>query len=238
MKKDYGSLFPKRFYTNVTTQNVMGQWNILLDGRVLKTMGKHVLHVGNAALAEAIADEWRQIDTYIDPNRMPFTRLANIAIDRMPKERAAVMDDVLLYAETDLLCHRASEPELRAQQVEHWDKVLHKLEHYGIRMVVVTGVIPALQPKASLQAIRDMLGEADDAEAASLAMMVPLLGSVLLALALWKKLVRFEDAVQACRLDEEFQQSRWGVDKEADTLWQVKLRDLSAAVNWLVLLER
>lgn len=233
MKKDYSSPLPKRFYKDVTTREEGGKWSVLLDGRMLRTVGKHVLHVPNADLAEAVAQEWRLAGTHINPHLMPLTRLANIMIDRMPKERAAIMDSLQLYAETDLLCYRASESELRAKQNAQWDAVLQALEPFSIRMVTVTGVIPALQPASSLQAIRDLMGEANDAEAAALAMMVPLLGSVLLALALWKQCIGVEAAIAACRLDEDFQQSRWGVDAEADALWQAKLRDLNACAEWL-----
>lgn len=236
MKKDYSSPLPKRFYKDVTTREEGGKWSVLLDGRVLRTVGKHVLHVPNAAMAEAVAQEWRSAGTYITPDLMPLTRLANIMIDRMPKERAAIMDSLQLYAETDLLCYRAGEPELRAKQNAQWDAVLQALQPFGIRMVTVTGVIPAPQPASSLQAIRDLLGEADDGEAAALAMMGPLLGSVLLALALWKNCTGFDEAVQACRLDEDFQQSRWGIDEGADALWKAKLRDLRACSEWLSML--
>ncbi len=233
MKKNYSSPYPKRFYKEVTTQQVMEQWNIALDGRVLKTMAKHPLHVGSKALAEAVATEWREVKEEIRTEWMPLTRLANISIDRVPRERAGMMADMMLYAETDLLCHRAREEQLRAQQAEQWDKVLSALEHYDIKMVVTTGVIPQPQSQASLDAIKGMLAKADDAEFAALAMMVPLFGSILLTLAVWKKLITIDAAVVASRLDESYQQERWGRDPEADALWEAKLKELQACGVWL-----
>lgn len=237
MTRDFASPLPKRFYTEVTTASMPDGWQVLLDGRVLKTVIKKPLLLPNAALADAVAAEWREVEQAIHPDRMPLTRLANIALDRMGQERRAVMENAMLYADTDLLCHRAHEPELRALQVEHWDPVLHALENHGIRMVTTYGVIPVLQPQESLDAIRGLLEGASDFEAAALAMLTPLLGSVLLTLAVWKRHIRFEAALEACRLDETYQQSQWGTDAEADALWQAKARDLRACATWLALLE-
>src|SRR5690606_35605476 len=94
---------PKRFYTSAEARD--GQ--ILLDGRVLKTSAKNPLYVAQHKLAEAVAAEWNAQAEFIDPDAMPLTRLLNIAIDRVPMDRAALIDDMVRYAETDLLCYRA-----------------------------------------------------------------------------------------------------------------------------------
>lgn len=232
MKRDYANPLPKRFYDKVTVERHVDAWRVLLDGRALKTVAKRMVELPNEALAHAVAREWDAVETSIRPEAMPLTRLANIAIDRMGAEREAILGNMLLYAETDLLCYRAAEPELRAQQAEHWDAVLQKLEEFGIRMVTVKGVVPVPQPQASLDRIAAMFGEADPWELAALAMLVPLLGSVLLTLAVWKGTLTMDAAAAACRLDEEFQQSRWGKDEEADALWQGKLRDMRACAVW------
>ncbi len=236
MKKDYASPLPKRFYKDVSVEQQGDQWRVLLDGRAVKTVKKQAMLMPDDAIARAVAEEWARVETIINPDRMPLTRLVNIAIDRIPVEREAIFADMMLYAETDLLCHRASEPELRAQQVEHWDPILQMLDNYGIKMVVVTGVIPQPQPQASLDAIRALFKEADHFTFAALAMLVPLLGSVLLTLALWKRNITFDKALYACRLDEEYQRAKWGADAEADAMWQTKANDLRAAATWLSLL--
>ncbi len=233
MKKDYASPLPKRFYSEVTTEKREGGVAVLLDGRQLKTIAKKPLVLPSEALATLVAEEWRAVVDAIVPDAMPYTRLANIAIDRMGTERVAVMQNAMLYAETDLLCHRGREEELRALQVQHWDPVLGALEEFGIKMVTTTGVIPVPQPQASLDAIAALLETANVYEAAALAMLVPLMGSVLLSLAVWKRLVTLDAAIYACRLDEEYQQERWGKDAEADVMWDAKLRDMRACVRWL-----
>ena len=78
---------PKRFYKDVS---VGPDLSILLDGRSVKTPMKAKLLLPSAALAEAVADEWRAQVKVINPALMPLTRLANTAIDRVGIERAHI----------------------------------------------------------------------------------------------------------------------------------------------------
>jgi len=225
---------PKRFYKEATVEPTPAGFEVRLDGRVLKTVGRKPLVLSAEMLARMVAEEWQAQQEAIDAERMPATRLANIALDRVPLEREAILADMMLYADTDLLCHRAREEELRQQQMEHWDPVVAYIEEaHGIRMVVTTGVVPVPQPAASLAQIREMLGKASDEQFAALAMLVPLLGSILLTLALWQKGITLDAALSACRVDEAYQQARWGRDEEADSMWQAKLRDMQACARWL-----
>ena len=83
---------------------------ILLDGRPMHTPARQLLAMPTAALAEAVAGEWRAQGETIERAGMPLTRLVSTALDRMPALRGAAIDEVLGYALTDLLCYRAAEP--------------------------------------------------------------------------------------------------------------------------------
>lgn len=225
---------PKRFYTDVTLDKREDGWRVLLDGRVLKTVARKELVLAKEPRAMLVADEWRAVDKEIDAHVMTATRLANIALDRVPLDRAEIAEQLLMFADTDLLCHRAREPELAAKQAAHWDPVLAFLdEHLGVKMVTVAGVIPAEQPQESVARLKALLDEADAEAFAGLAMLVPLLGSLLLAVAMWKRGVTLDAALSACRVDEDHQSERWGVDAEAEYLWQSKIRDMRVCARWL-----
>lgn len=70
----------KRFWTDVTITSERG---IMLDGRPVRTPGRVPLILPTPALAEAVAQEWRDVGDSIDPRAMPLTGLANAAIDRV-----------------------------------------------------------------------------------------------------------------------------------------------------------
>lgn len=73
----------KRFWTDVSVVAQDGGFAVKLDGRAVRTPAKTELIVPSAALAEAIAEEWRAVEGAIDPEVMPFTRSANAALDKV-----------------------------------------------------------------------------------------------------------------------------------------------------------
>ena len=117
---------PKRFYKQVSISEDNG---ILLDGRTVKTPLKAVLRLPNRALAEAVVEEWRAQEKFINPALMPLTKLANTAIDRATTERQKVLDEITQYAGSDLVCYFAkTPPALLERQRQHWQPALQWVE--------------------------------------------------------------------------------------------------------------
>src|SRR6202022_3505858 len=116
---------PQRFYKDVAITPECEGVAVRLDGKPVRTPAKAPLVLPNAALAEAVAAEWRAQGERIDPETMPLTKLANSTIDRVRGREDAVIDDIVAHAGSDLLCYRAGGPEgLVAAQCKHWDPVL------------------------------------------------------------------------------------------------------------------
>jgi chaperone required for assembly of F1-ATPase len=225
---------PKRFYKDVALQQASHGHAILLDGKELKTQGRNALHIAPQQLAEGVAEEWRAQTTHINPDTMPLTRLMNITLDRMQLDRLAVLEQVCAYGETDLVCYRDAQVELQHRQAAAFDPLVAWVrEAFGIDLHITEGIMPALQSTASLEHFRVLFAAANDAELAALAMLVPLLGSAVLALAVWKQEITVEDALVAARLDEDFQAERWGMDPEAASAWAAKCIDIRASAFFL-----
>ena len=187
-------------------------FTVTLDGRVAVTPAGAVLAVPTRSLARALADEWagRQEEAG------PMTRLANAAIDHVGPEREAVIDHVLGYAVTDLVCYRAESPDdLVERQHGTWQPLLDWLaDAHQARLKVTHGVIPVAQPPASLGALRRTVEGLDDADLAVLAAATGASGSLIIALALVAGRIDAEGAWRASQLDETFQRERWGEDSE------------------------
>ncbi len=66
----------KRFY-KIATVSEAAPYQILLDGRAVKTPAKRPLVLPTRAAAEAVAHEWNAQGTEINPGTMPLTRFAN-----------------------------------------------------------------------------------------------------------------------------------------------------------------
>src|SRR5437879_4046439 len=100
----------KRFYKSAQTVPAAGGYGVALDGKLVKTPGKHDLIVPSAALAAALAAEWDGQREEIRAATMPLTRLAGTAIDRVGTHRREIVEQVANYADTDLVCYRAAHP--------------------------------------------------------------------------------------------------------------------------------
>lgn len=225
---------PKRFYLEAMAAPSGDSWAILLDGKAVKTPAKNPLLLRSKALADAIAAEWRAQQNVIDADAMPLTRLASIHRDRAATDRAAWITDLQRYAETDLVCYHAPDQELgRSQHAAFMPLIDWVAVTFGMEFVVTDGIMPIVQPASTLANVRVVLEQASDAELTALAMMIPLLGSVVIALAMWKERITVEQALKAARLDEDFHAKKWGEDAEAVASWSAKQNDIRAAAFFL-----
>lgn len=229
-----------RFYEEVSASaSADGGYTVLLDGRAVKTPKRAMLSLPNAALADAIAAEWRAQGETIDPQAMPLTRMAFAVHDVVTPEREAVAEEVLKYADTDLLCYRAEDPpQLVARQARTWDPLLDwAAETYGARLKVGSGIRHVSQPPKAIAALQQAVARYDEFELAALHTATTITGSLILALALAEEEVNAEEAFAAATLDETFQGEKWGHDAEAEKRRQRLLSELTAAERFLRLLD-
>jgi len=95
----------KRFYKDVRVGEADGGYRILLDGRPVRTPLKDIAALPTAALAEAVAAEWRAQEEVIRTDDMPLTGLGFTALDHVARQRGGIIEQLAAYGETDLLCH-------------------------------------------------------------------------------------------------------------------------------------
>ncbi|MBS0275447.1 MAG: ATPase [Proteobacteria bacterium] len=228
----------KRFYKDVAVVEEGGAFRVLLDGRTLKTQAKATLDLPTSALAEAVAQEWRDVGEDIDPTVMPLTRLSFAAIDGVKADRARVADLVLSFGGTDLLSYRADMPkELAERQAAAWDALLvWAAEQYGAKLRVTSGITHVDQPAAALAALRAAIDAQSDFALAALHTATTITGSLVLALALIDRRLTAEQAFAAATLDEAFQAEKWGMDHEAEQRLKRHAAELSGAEVFLRLL--
>ena len=176
----------RRFYKDVTLGAQPGGYQVLLDGRGVKTVGGAAQIVPTEALGEALAAEWRRQGETIDPASLPLRDMADYAIDVVSPDPAAIADGLLAYAETDTLCYRADPDEpLHAHQQAVWEPLLTGFEAaHGITLVRVSGVLHRPQPEASLAVLRQRLAALDPFVLAGVETMTTLAASLVTAIGL------------------------------------------------------
>jgi chaperone required for assembly of F1-ATPase len=183
---------------------------------LVKTPGRRDLVVSSAALAAAVAREWDAQRDQIRRETMPLTRLTSVTIDRSAAERDAIVRQIAHYAETDLVCYRASHPPaLVARQQAVWQPLVDwAAERYKAPLTVTNGIIPAAQPTASLAAFAAIVAAHDNYALTALHAATAACGSLVIALALLAGRLDAAAAFAASQLDESFQIEAWGEDSE------------------------
>jgi chaperone required for assembly of F1-ATPase len=234
-------ILPKRFYKTASAGEKDGGFALLLDGKMAKTPSKKRLVLPTRALAEAIVAEWAAQESEIDPTKMPLTRLANLAIDKVVEEAAAIREEIVRYASSDHVLYRAGEPEgLVALQAAHWDPILEWAHSaLGARFILAEGVNFVAQPEAALAAARAEIESWPPPFAlAALASLTSLAGSALVALALARGRLSTVEAWNAAHVDEDWNVRQWGEDAEAVSRRAQRFAEFEAAAKMLALLDR
>ena len=208
---------PRRFYKAVAVRAVDGRFEVALDGRAPRSTGGARLILPTLALAELCAEEWAGQGEHIELAVMHATRLAYTAIEAIPSARQETADQIAQYAGSDLLCYFAEAPAaLVERQAAHWGPVLDRAEQeIALTFVRAAGIRHQAQPEETLARVKALALEAGDFALAGLAFGTPLFGSAILALALQRGWLTGDQAMELSRLDEAYQQEKWGIDEEA-----------------------
>ena len=227
----------KRFWKDVSVEAVGKGWQVLLDGRPVRTPLKTPMILPTREMAEAVAAEWMAQEGEIDPLSMPVTRSANAALDKVTAQHAEVAAMLAAYAETDLLCHRAAFPEeLVEQQKKGWDPVLDwAAQTYGAPLVAVEGLLPAEQPADSLARYHAEIASYAPFSLTALHDLITLSGSIVLGLYAAREGAPAETIWALSRIDEDWQVTQWGEDEEAAEAAAIKRAAFLHAASFLAL---
>lgn len=229
----------KRFWDTATVGTMDDGLSILLDGRPMRLPGGAPLRVRSGRLAEAVAAEWQAAGGAkggeMSFNDTPLTRLAGTALERIAPNPAPTVDAIARYGETDLLCYRAEHPPaLVHRQHEQWQPWLDwvALTH-DAPLRVGAGVGYVRQHHDSVAALRRAVAALDVDALAALGIAVPLLGSLVLGLALAAQALDAHAAYSLGALDELFQREQWGEDAEAAARRAGMLADVTLAARYI-----
>ncbi len=228
----------KRFYKNVAVENRDKGYAILLDGRVAKTAGRNMLMAPTEFLGAAIAAEWDAQGEYIKRHHMPLTALLAGSIDSTAAAGGNPIEEILTFLNTDLVCYRADAPmALVERQGAAWDPYVEWLEATcGARLVTTKGIVAVAQSGAAINAVRNHLEDQTPPVLHGIKTATEITGSAVLAMAMWKGGFEPQAVFDASRVDENFQEGRWGVDAEAKARTQRLAADFNAVARFLSLL--
>jgi chaperone required for assembly of F1-ATPase len=228
----------KRRYTAASVVPSGELFAIALDGKAMRTPAKRELVVPTPALAEAIAAEWQAQDDEVKPHTMPLTRLASTAIDLVAPRRQQVVEEVVAYAGSDLLCYRAEHPpELIARERAAWQPLVDWATlRYDAPLIVTSGILPVRQLPETMRAFAAAVAEYDHLLLTALHAITTVAGSLVIALAVLDGRLDAAAAFEAAQLDETFEIEKWGEDEEQNERRAALRDDIAAAARFAALL--
>ncbi len=229
-RRNVRPLLRKRFYERAGIGEADGQYQVLLDGRPVRTPARGTLAAPSERVASAIAEEWAAQEGFVDPARMPLTRLANSIVDGVARSPQPVAAEVERYLGSDLLFYRAQSPQgLVEMQARHWDPVMAwARDALGARFVMAEGVTFVRQEEGAVAAAARALPR-DPWRLGAVNSATSLTGSALLALALAHGRIDAAAAWAAAHVDEDWNMAAWGRDALELERRGFRRRELDAA---------
>jgi chaperone required for assembly of F1-ATPase len=229
----------KRFWERAEIDEDGAGYIIRLDGKPMRLPSGEALLIGKRPLAEAIAAEWRSpaIGVEITPNLLPLTQLAATARFRIAPAPADTAASIAAYARSDLLCYRAEEPpDLVRRQHAGWQPWLDwAAERYDALLVVTKGITLVDQSPQALTALARAVAGFDAHGLAGLGVMVPIMGSLVLGLAVAEGMLDPDEAFRLSTLDELFQEEHWGKDHDSAARRERAAQEVRMATRYILL---
>eukprot|EP00929_Paragymnodinium_shiwhaense_P003450 TRINITY_DN103989_c0_g1_i1.p1 TRINITY_DN103989_c0_g1~~TRINITY_DN103989_c0_g1_i1.p1 ORF type:complete len:320 (-),score=72.31 TRINITY_DN103989_c0_g1_i1:161-1120(-) len=223
----------KRFYKDVAVGSCGDDdtsWQILLDGKAVKTPKHSPLHLPTKAVAEAVAAEWDAQVEKVKPTEMPLTTMGCTAVDIVKLGGLdACVGRLLPFLQTDTICFEDDHEKLVDLQRKEWGPVRQWFEdRFNVQLGIATGLGVPNHPEGTVEPVQQHLETLSVWDMCALEIATDTCKSLIVALALMERAdVAPEDAFRWALLEEHFQIERWGlVEGEHD----VAHEDI---LNWL-----
>jgi chaperone required for assembly of F1-ATPase len=229
----------KRFYKTATAEQTTDGFAVLLDGKPIKTPAGKMLVLPTQKLAQAIAHEWDKQGDIIVVSSMPMMQLAATTLDHVATGRAQMVDRLLAYAGTDVLCHRTPEPRrLYDMQEKLFAAPLSWLRRrYDVDLNVTLELMAVKQSDAAMQRIALAVHALNDWALMGVQTAALASGSIVLSLAMFEKEFAAEDVFEIAEVETTYQIEKWGSDDEIIRKRMEIATELNAVQKWFALLE-
>ncbi|ETI31148.1 hypothetical protein F441_21746 [Phytophthora nicotianae CJ01A1] len=244
-----------RFYKDVGVKDVEGPekeageeprklYAVTLDGKTVKTPRQQPVRLPTRAMAYAVAHEWDSQSHDIRPATMPIMTLASTALDLVyTSSSQETIDEMMHYLHTDTVCYQVTadqQEKLVALQQKKWKPIRKWFSDLFEGEVDVShGSIDRLAHDQQLvDNVRAHLEKLNDFELTAMRTLTKECKSLITALAVFKRHITAKEAMDICRLEEEFQINNWGLVEGGHDLDRVNCAvKLSSASFLLYLLE-
>eukprot|EP00753_Platysulcus_tardus_P017765 PLAT6494.1.p1 GENE.PLAT6494.1~~PLAT6494.1.p1 ORF type:complete len:348 (+),score=117.28 PLAT6494.1:75-1046(+) len=212
----------RRFYKDVTVRPVTtaviagAEWEVALDGAVVRTPRRLPLQTRSRLLATAIAAEWAAQQDKLVFDLMPLMSLTSSSIELPRAAFSTLHKEVLRYLRTDgtavwTAAGSAGATELMRREKAAWAPLHRWFEaEFDVTLHVSHGLaVPELDVETE-QTVRAAVEALDAYELVALHSMTRASKSIVIAMALMRRGCSVADAVDAARVESDYQIKQWG----------------------------
>ncbi|WP_284124569.1 ATP12 family chaperone protein [Parerythrobacter aestuarii] len=224
----------KRFWKDVSVGETGAGWQVLLDGRPIRTQGKRPQAVPSRTLCEMLAGEWAAQGEKIDPVGFKHRDMADYAIDMIATKVDDIPAKLQAFFETDTLCYRADpdEPLFKRQQ-EVWEPIVVAFEaREKVNVERASGIIHKPQNAQARAMIGSRIENMDPFLLAPLFATTSLAASLIIGLTALEDDANPEALWDAASLEEDWQVELWGEDHESTVRRERRLADFRRAMEF------
>ena len=217
--------------TTTTEQSPRKWYGVTLDGRTLSTPMGQTLALPSQSLAYMVAAEWDAQTTQLQPTNMPLMTLACTVLDQAALHPKHYQDEALKYLPTDTTCFWADPLEDRVlyrRQEQAWSSLHQYIEqNLGEKPTTALGMEGILMsrrrkgkgaglphPSPLMDAAKEWTHSLDAWQLIALNSINAQSKSWMVGYAMLMHGGPFDDladAIEASRVEEEFQISNWGL---------------------------
>tara|TARA_B100000242_G_C43021908_1_gene475611 strand:- start:538 stop:1230 length:693 start_codon:yes stop_codon:yes gene_type:complete len=189
-------------------------FNLFINNKELKTPNKNKFNFDDKQTPLLIKDEIISQNNF-DLKKSIYYKIFSIVKDKINVNKTIFVNNLMKYAETDLICYWEAGPEeLYLLQKKKWKKIFDILKEEKLDFQYTTNIKPIQQKKDALNLLKKKIFKFSDIELSCLTITTEITGSVLLSLLFIDYKLNYDELYENCFLHNLWQSKKWGLIEE------------------------
>ncbi|KAI9218579.1 hypothetical protein BC828DRAFT_388234 [Blastocladiella britannica] len=211
----------KKFWRAVTLAEEKDGWQVLLDGRKVRTPKGTPLVVARdqTMLAHLVSAEWEAQEKLLRAYSLPLTSIIVRSLDDLndAEVRRETIDKLMKFLQTDATCYLQEHPQVLVDlQETHWVPLVDwARKRFGVELRTTTSLLAPAQPAATTATLRAHVETYSPLQLSAFERAVLTSKSFVIGLALVEGAVSAEEATAAASVEVQAQIDVYGEVEDA-----------------------
>jgi len=208
-------------------------YEILINQKQIMTPAGNILKIPTNNMADIIV---KDIKKGKDDKQVSALKITNTAIDQISRNKKEYISNIVNSIHSDTICFFALDQEdLYKEQKKLWmPLIIWMKKFYKLDIKHSSNLKLAQQNKKDIENLTNLINKYNIFELSALITLIKLTNSLIIPLALFESKISANIAFKLSFLEELYQASLWGKDKEAfDRLDSIKL-DIKSVKDYFV----